>query len=305
MIFLLIYEDAILVSKKTGEVIGDYSDDILYVQTKEQREQVKKHFQKVDEDKPADVKFKPDKQYEKQGKFIWNIHDGAQILFPDIRPASLTRLMFLATFLSYEGYLKDGRDVITKSMLPLYLNISKREYYRFWGEMSSSGLLYENDGKIYLNEDIFIKGLIDKDKIKDLAVKGKYITRIYIEAVRNLYSSAAEQSVKTLSYLFRIMPYVNREYNICCFNPLEEELDSIQPMTLGDFAEIIGYGRSNASKLAKILHTPTFMVGEQQKNAMRYVAFKDIESEAFGMFINPRVYYAGSDWNKVEILCAF
>lgn len=301
----MIYEDALLVSKKTGEVIGDYSNDVLFVQTKEQREQARKHAEAESGKEKGEVKFTPESKYEHMGGFIWNIHDGAQTLYPEIRPASLTRLMYLSTFLCYDGYLKDGRNAITKNMLILYLGVSKREYYRFWDEMSSSGLMCEADGKVYLNEDMFVKGSIKKDKIRDLSVQGKYITRIYIKAVRELYLTSTGQSVKTLSYLFRIMPYVNKEYNICCFNPLEEDLDQIQTMTLGDFADVVGYDRSKVDRLAKVLQRPTFEVGNKQKNAMRYVAAKDTTAEAYGMFINPRVYYAGSDWSKVEVLCAF
>lgn len=300
----MIFEDAILISKKTGEVIGDYSEDVIHVQTKEQRENAKRYAeQKANEENP--VKFSPDSKYEKQGGFIWNIHDNAKALYPDIRDASLTRLMYLATFLCYDGYLKDGRNPVVKNMLPMYLNISKREYYRFWKEMTISNLMYEHDGKIYLNDEMFVKGSIERSKIKYFAVQEKYITRIYIAAVRELYKTATKESVKFLGYLFRILPYVNREYNVCCFDPLETNIDYIEPLSLGDFADIIGYDRSSVNKLAKVLHNPKFIVGGKERNAMRYVAASGTSSDTYGMFINPRVYYAGSDWRKVEVLCAF
>ncbi|MEG2381275.1 MAG: hypothetical protein RSB38_06235 [Oscillospiraceae bacterium] len=302
----MIYENVHIVSNDTGEVFESYLDGVIYVQTEKEKELARKHFkEKIPELPPGEVKFAPAKEYEKRGGFIWNIHDNAKILYPELRPASLTRLMFLATFLCYDGYLRDGRNPILRNTLGLYLNVGRREYFRFWSEMTSLGLMYEKDGKIYLNEDMFVKGSICKDKIRDLADKGVYITRIYSAAVRELYRSATPSSIKTLSYLFRILPYVNREYNICCFDPLETDIRALTPMTLGDFADVVGYDRSSASRLAKILHTPVFEIDGKQMNAMRYVAANDTKAETYGMFINPRIYYAGSDWSKVEVLCGF
>ena len=67
-------------------------------------------------------------------------------------------------------------------------------------------------------------------------------------------------------YLFKIIPWVNQEWNIVCWNPDEIERNKLQYMTMGDFAEKIGYERSNTKRLAKILSEVTFCkYGEYDK----------------------------------------
>ena len=63
-----------------------------------------------------------------------------------------------------------------------------------------------------------------------------------------------------LGYIFKLIPYVNCEYNIICHNPLEKDLDLIEPMTVGEFCEAIGYDKTNASRLIKIYNEIIFEV---------------------------------------------
>ena len=295
----MIYEDAVLVSKKTGEVIGDYSDKVLYVQTKEERDQARKY---VTDNKKL---FTMEKKYESMGNFVWNIHNSGEVLCPEIRPTSLTRLMYLSTFLCYDGYLKDGKTNIHKNMLGQYLGLERRQQYRFWNEMSVAGMMYELDGKIYLNPEMFTKGTIKKSKIKTLAGQGKYVTRIYTEPLRNLYASFGEQSIKRISNLFKIMPYVNREYNLCCFNPLETDITDIHTMNFGDFVEALGYNRADSCKVANPLREAVFQIGDAEEKIIKYIPKKDSPFGKCGIIINPHLYYAGSDWSNIEKFCKF
>lgn len=286
----------------TGELLATYKGNVR-VQTEEEIENSKKYFNKKDAE---EIGGRINSLYEKRGPFIWNIHSTAQQLFPEITPASLTRLMFISTYLGYNGFLvADSKRPLNKNDLEIYLNVDRRTFHRFWNEMTKAKLLNEYDGKIYLNEQMFSRGRLKKDKIKDLSEDGQYITRIYINGVRSLYNTATVNSHKTLSYIFRILPYVNQEYNICCFNPLEKDKDKIQVMSLGDFADIVGYDRAHISRLASTLFSPIFEVDGKMHSAMRYVVSDGFRKETYSMFINPCVYYAGSHWRDVEILCSF
>jgi len=287
----------------TGEMIASYEGGVR-IQTEDEVESAKKYFE---EKKPVGEKFgRINSLYEKRGMFIWNIHSSARLLFPEIKPASLTRLMFLSTYLGYDGYLVDGKKKpIQKKDLQDYLEIHRNDFSRFWRDIEPSRLIYEKDNKLYLDENMFMKGKLPKDKIKGLSENEQYITRIYIKGVRQLYHTATTPSHTTLSYIFRILPYVNKEYNVCCFNPLETDKSKIQIMSLGDFADVIGYDRTHISRLSKLMFEPTFKIDECLKNAMRYVSTNGFNKECLSMFINPCVYYAGTHWSEVEILGCF
>ena len=292
-----------IVSMDTGEMIASYEGGVR-VQTEEEIESTKKYYESI---KPMDQKFgRISSLYEKRGTFIWNIHSSAKILFPEIKPATLTRLMFLSTYLGYDGYLVDAKKKpITKNELQHYLEIHPSDCRKFWKDIETSKLMYESDGKIYLDNKMFARGKFPKDKIKDLAENEQCLTRIYISGVRKLYNTATVPSHTTLSYIFRILPYVNREYNVCCFNPLETDKSKIQLMPLGDFADVIGYDRAHISRLAKTLFEPIFEVNGTLKNAIRYVSTSGFNKDGLSIFINPCVYYAGAHWKDIEILGCF
>ena len=62
-----------------------------------------------------------------------------------------------------------------------------------------------------------------------------------------------------------MMPYVNVQWNIVCHNPLEDHLEMIEPMTLGEFCDVIGYDRTHAQRLLDNYRKITFnWKGKQQ-----------------------------------------
>lgn len=183
--------------------------------------------------------------------------------------------------------------------------MSEREWYLFWNEMTKCDILREREDGIVVNEKMFVKGSVSSKKISNFANQNKHITRLYTLAIRDLYKKATVRSHKTLSYLFQVIPFVNRQYNIVCHNPLEEDLEKIEPMTLGEFCDIIGYSKRNAARLCNTLFASTFMVDGEPKSAISCVANKSLDKKDFKMFINPMVYYAGTQWDKVKVLGKF
>lgn len=292
------------IDTKTGEVV-DFSGKTIYIQTQEERDKAKEYFKDI-KAKQEEIKI-INQQYEEYGNFIWSVYGMNELLFPELKPSTITRLIYLSTFLNYDGQLmKNSKNIMTKESLFNVLNLSRKETDRFYNEVIKNNILIcENDG-LFLNTDIFGKGKLTDSKVGVMAEKNKYITRLYINGVRELYSKSTPRSHKTLSYLFQVLPYVNREYNIVSHNPLETNLKEIKSMSLGEFCETIGYEKSNSTRLFKILFEPQFDVGGGEiKTAMRYVVDKGLSKETYSMFINPRVFYAGNKWKEVEILGKF
>lgn len=287
----------------TGEAILPTGES-LYVQTEEEKRKVKEFFSK--KARSEFVRQQINEQYKDYGSFVWNVYSINQKSFPQLKASNITRLMFLSTYVTYDGYLMYGKKMnMNKANMFELLGLSDREYRAFYKDMIDNSILYEKDDKIFINAEMFGKGKLSKKYITKFASQEKYITRLYIDGVRSLYKKSTPRSHKTLSYLFQVLPYVNRQYNIVCFNPLEECLEDIQGMSLGQFCEIIGYSSHNSGQLFKYLFEPQFIIDGQVKTAMRYVVDKSLAKETYSMYINPRVYYAGNSWKQVEVLGKF
>lgn len=229
------------------------------------------------------------------GPFVFLLYTMKENLKFNIADASLTRLIYLSTFLCYKGYLVTDNGVsINKRICKEKLGLSENTFSLFWNEMLDNNILRYEDDRIFINRDMFAKGKLSKDE---------NAIRLNCETIRYLYEHCQNvSSHKKLSYLFKIIPWVNQEWNIVCWNPDEIERNKLKYMTMGDFAEKIGYDRSNAKRLAKILSEVTFhKYGEyNKKHAFLYVVDKDFSPDQWVIVMNPSVYYGGKNYKNVR-----
>lgn len=299
----IIGADNAFVDLSTGEMFETEGKSV-YITTDEERQKRKNAIDKKNKEKLERQQIND--EYKEYGGFVWGIYSIDKQLFPELKPSNITRLMFLSTYLTYHGYLAHGNNkaMTRKNMFDL-LRLSEREFKSFYKNMFDNEIFYEEENKIYINKSLFSKGRLSQKVLSKFASQEKYITRLYVDGVRSLYEKSTPRSHKTLSYLFQVLPYVNRQYNIVCFNPLEERLEDIQGMSLGQFCETIGYSTTNSAKLFKYLFEPQFVIDGQVKTAMRYVVDRSLAKETYSMYINPRVYYAGNRWEQVEVLGKF
>jgi hypothetical protein len=285
----------------TGEVIDE--SKIYSYQTLDNRQKQLKYLKSKRECEEQSQQI--NEKFKEYGSFVWNVYNISQQNFVNLKASNITRLMFLSTYLNYNGYLMfNQHTVMNKKNMNQLLGLSEREFQYFFKDITKNNILKVKDDRLYINQDIFGKGNLSKSKITKFIQQDKFITRLYIDGVRKLYITSTPHSHKTLSYIFRILPYVNRQYNIVCFNPLEENLDNIQCMSLGEFCNSINYNSHNIRQLQKNLFEPTFNIHGKITNAICCVS-KGLNNSDCRIFINPRVYYAGDQWKRVEVLGGF
>lgn len=218
--------------------------------------------------------------------------------FSDLSPANITRLIYLSTYLSFHNseLRVSERRKISKSMLPDILRVGERTADRFLREVSPRYVLIDEDGYLSLNQEIFKKGKIKKN----LA----FYIKVFAKGMQNLYNSVPRSKHKQLGYIFNMLPYVNTEHNILCHNTDEISIDSIEPMTMTEFCEEIGYDYMHVDRLHKVFKSLTFDVGDG-----KYELFCSIiENKYTGkelMIINPRVFYSGTNEEAVAEFGAF
>ena len=208
------------------------------------------------------------------GNFVWLLFNYGKDLFPNVSAANITRLMYAATFCHDDG------SIMSKSTLRDQMKLNRARWSEFWNEMTENNILYEQDGLVYISAEYVTKGTIDTNK---------NYTRLFCEYVQQLYESCdSAGDHKQLSYIFKIIPFINRRTNTVCMNPMEQDERSIQPMRLGDFCEAIGYERKNARRLASELL-------KIRINGELAVGFfvSSMDENTWLLVANPKLYFGG------------
>lgn len=235
--------------------------------------------------------------YKDYGNFSWLIFKYCEELFPNMKLGHLTRLLYLSTFITYDGILKTCDKVyMTKANMNNVLKLSTKQFYEFYNEMITNNIIIEDKEKdcLFINTDFFFKGNInDKNKYNNLV-------RLNHDSIRKLYENTPVSKHKTLAYVFKLIPYINKEYNILCENPLEEDINRLIILNkTSDIAKICNYSVSKAKRLYED-------ISEIRLNNQPVIKiYQDYNTKQLRIFANSKCYYAGSDFKKVQVLGAF
>ncbi|MBQ4266376.1 MAG: hypothetical protein IJB85_12775 [Clostridia bacterium] len=218
--------------------------------------------------------------------------------FDELPPASLTRLIMLATYADYNNTLMAGRDKpMTRSEAQKILGLSNTAFKQFIKAVVPRFLI-ERSGVLHLTDrSTFLRGKLPKD---DHAQRWK----MYIRAVRRLYSVTDKRQHKYLGYVFELLRFINVEFNVLCYDIYETDLEMIKPMSLYEFCEAIGFDWSHLNRLLSAYRQLFFTVDGHQERFVSIVS-DGIDKRNARVFVNPHVIYSGSDYKRVEILGAF
>lgn len=223
------------------------------------------------------------------GKFYFSFYTN----LPDIAKQYLFRFIYLSTFLKYNDdrlMIKEEKErykLIYEYELQDILKLSTREYqYTKKALIENKLIRIEEDKTIHINNELSINGDIGNTK-KD------YI-RIFNSAIQNIYKNSVAKDHKKLFILIELLPYINYNLNVLCFNPEETQPELIDPLTLDDIANILDMYKNNKSKL-KTLLLNIFVDG---KKAM--MINKDYKQEFF--MVNPCIYYKGNKSDDIDFL---
>lgn len=286
-------DDEHLVKKSTGEVVKQLcllvpNDTIAY--TPEQQRAYK--IRKEREQRLNTIK----RESSPLGRFVFT---DVNQNYNDISPQSMARLVYLSTFLPYNQQVLRGHNgaPITKENAQERLNLSKNTFYRFWREVHEKYLFEDEASKVRIH-DCFRRGRLPKN------INYAEYQRLYINAVRSLYEKCPVSKNKHLGRIFQMLPYINIEYNILCFNPLETNIDAIEPMTVNDFCTEIGVSPEHCTRTIREYTGITFPAEGQDERFCSIVS-DGTNIDSARIFVNPRILYRGTDWKHVAVLGAF
>ena len=190
---------------------------------------------------------------QEHGGFVFAFFHAAKTMeeqFPDLTQSDLARLMFVGTYIAWEtGQLKYDNGVpIDKKGLAKLLETSRPTFNAFYKAMLAGGILAEEEGGLYMNPAIFYRGNLKKVR-KELG--DVQYTRLFRKTVRELYAKYNGRTIKQLALIYAVLPFVNFNYNVVCFNPEESNKDLVRPMKLENLAALLGY--KDAQKLVTAL----------------------------------------------------
>lgn len=220
--------------------------------------------------------------------------------FVGIAPETVTRLIYLNTFTGFESnkLMLTQRTPIYYKNLPQVLGLSKATVFRFWKEVSPRYIAETDGGLIFTNENIFRRG-----QIKRSAEYTRY-QKIYTNGVRTLYETTAKGNHRQLGYFFKLLPYINIEYNLLCYNPTETDIEKLELLSVADFCRLIDYDVLHINKLLAIYRDVRFDADGRQERFCA-ITYDGINKAGAKICINPHILYCGSNYKQVEILGAF
>lgn len=281
-----------LVSQETGELKDTVTFIVergSYVVTLEQQKQ-RKQAQAEREKRAIERGGK------RKEKFVFV---DANIDFNGVRPATVTKLIYLSTYAGYKKNGDAGNPLIRKGVhlkkkdIAGVLGVCDSCTVNFLKEVSPTYVYEDSEGHLYLNSQFFVRGCLKKKNFK-------LYQQIYNNGVRKLYEASNGKNHKPLGYVFMMIPFINIEHNILCWNPEETDITKVNPMTPGEFCTAVGYGQSNTSRLMKIYSSILFNVNGKKEHFCKLICDWNNQSNA-KICINPAVIYAGSAYNRVEI----
>lgn len=213
--------------------------------------------------------------------FTWIVFEYGKELLPNIKDQSLVRLIYLSTICDYDGVLPP------KSVIKKKLKLSDKYWSYFFKEMRSNNLILEDEetGALCLNKDFFIKG-----SLKEMSDK-RDCTRLFCNFIQDVYDTCDNiKSINQISYLYKLIPFVNRRTNIVCYNPKEQDPEKVYPITLGEFCDMIGYSRKNARRLVSDLLS-------LKCNGQNLIGFfvTNLNQTSWKIIVNPHIYYGGQN----------
>lgn len=204
----------------------------------------------------------------------------------------ITKIIYIASFMNYDCKLMSTeRTPMTKTILKEKLGLSNYGFDLFYKKLINNKVLTEKDGCIYFDNKIAFRG-------RPFDYSDNF-TRIYKDNIQKIYENIDIREHKKLSILFLMIPYLNLKYNIICKNPYETNENLVEPLTLGEMAELFGIKERSFITSIKYLKSVRDINGNPLIAEISMCP--EISENVF--IVNPKFIYAGNDFRDVIAVC--
>ena len=222
----------------------------------------------------------------------------------DLDPQTITRLMFLSTYVSYKDniLMYDNGVVFRKKDFGKVMGLSNNALRHFINEITNKGYLIETEAGYKITLSLVHKG---ETKLRPLDEHERFV-KVYIQAMRKMYNSVTAYQHKFLGYVFQMLPYVNIYHNILCLNPYEEDIDNIHPLSFSGMIRDLGLSEHNIDHFRKTAERILFDINGEEQHFLCYVLNAEIDSKNDGVVvINPNILYGESEIKRKDAIGFF
>ena len=237
------------------------------------------------------------------GGFVWAFFKQTRTIverFPSLTQQDVARLMFIGTYVAWKtGRLQsdNGKKIIDREALEKLVDMSRKRFNELFRRYEAEGILREDTetGEIFMNPTVFYRG-----PMKDIGydVSDMQYTRMFKTTVRNLYAEFKGRRLGQLAIIYSVIPFLNFNTNIICFNPEETATKLLRAMNLGNLAALLGYKDAPTLKRAlatvKIDDKPVFWC---PKSAL--------DNREYRVIVNPDAIYGGDGESLAAIQTLF
>jgi hypothetical protein len=218
------------------------------------------------------------------GSFYFNFYKR----FGNIEKQFLFRFIYLATFMNYDNLLSNGKRLLKESDLIDVLKLGKTEFYKTKNYLVDHNFIKIQENKtILVNDKYCKKGRINKTKSIE-------VVRMFNDSIRELYEKATPKEHKKLALLIEVLPFINLKFNVICKNPKCEYEENIEPYSMSELCDILGYDKTHASRLKKDL------LKLKVNNELVIGIFEKETGKS--IYINPSIYYKGIKMDDIKKL---
>lgn len=219
----------------------------------------------------------------------------------ELKPETITRLFYIMSFATHKErgarIMLNNKTQMKKRDLPKVLDCSQPTANKFFSEVSPD-YIFETEEGLFWKDNVWLHrggGLIMSED--------KFYIRIFCECIQKLYRCTRGKNAKYVGYVFTLLPYVNREFNILCFNPKEADAEKIKPMDFSDVCRLTGFDAHNGKRLFTALDNLSFMIDGKEQWFFRLLHQPHtIDYASANIYINPRLMYSGTSREKIEHL---
>lgn len=239
--------------------------------------------------------LQPKEDYLKYGPYTWFMYKVSSPIFnQEISGSNISRLIYLSTFLSYKDNTVEccGLPITTKDLRDIF-SISKRTVHNFISECTKANLIRIDEEKNIHLCSSFSKMEYPKKKIPS----GYSVIRLYHNGIQTLYNTYGVYNPRKLTYLFSLIPWVNKETNVVSINPLEPDRLRVGALKNYAICKITGYNPDNKHRIISYLDelkTPMWDAVHLKGNGQNKITV-----------VNPRVYFGGTNGVVPEVIGVF
>lgn len=200
--------------------------------------------------------------------------------------ATYFRFIYLCSFLNSEYVLTYNKKNMTDTDLLNIFGLTRSTTIELRNKLYKYKLIYREKKVIKVNTNYcnfyeIQKPYSDYDKC----------CRVFCAGIAELYQHCNPREHKTIGMIISLLRYMHFNSNILCRNYDNSNTAQLQPLTMKEVCDLLGYCASNETRLKnKFL---SLSIGDTP------LLITSAQSDGDAFILNPYVFYKGSDVNSI------